>query len=181
MACSVYGAQFLLEALYKAGEADYALDLMRATEGDRNWWNMIRSGSTITLEAWDKKYKPNLDWNHAWGTAPANIITRYLWGITPGSPGFGSVKIMPQLSQLTYSRIKVPTLKGPIYAEFKKINNNSKSFTINLPAGTEGEFILIDTECSKILLNNKAIKTESGLIPLKEGRNQIEIRNQKEP
>ena len=28
---------------------------------------MIRVGSTITLEAWDNKFKPNQDWNHAWG------------------------------------------------------------------------------------------------------------------
>lgn len=39
----------------------------------RSWWNMIRSGSTMTMEAWDMKYKPNSDWNHAWGAAPANM------------------------------------------------------------------------------------------------------------
>lgn len=66
MACSVYGAQYLLEGLYNAGEAGYALQLMTATH-DRSWWNMIKIGSTITLEAWDMNYKPNADWNHAWG------------------------------------------------------------------------------------------------------------------
>ena len=58
MACSVYGAQYLLEGLYFAGEADYALELMTSTS-DRSWWNMIQSGSTMTMEAWDIKYKPN--------------------------------------------------------------------------------------------------------------------------
>ncbi len=43
MACSVYGAQYLLEAMYLAGKADYALELMTATH-DRSWWNMIASG-----------------------------------------------------------------------------------------------------------------------------------------
>ncbi|HLP74017.1 MAG TPA: hypothetical protein VK155_14020, partial [Bacteroidales bacterium] len=65
MACSVYGSQYLLEGLYRYGEADYAMKLL-TSKGDRGWWNMIRSGSTITLEAWDMKYKPNSDWNHAW-------------------------------------------------------------------------------------------------------------------
>jgi alpha-L-rhamnosidase len=81
MACSVYGAQYLMEAVYNAGEADYGLELMTATH-DRSWYNMIRVGSTITMEAWDMKYKPNSDWNHAWGAAPANIIPRHLWGFS---------------------------------------------------------------------------------------------------
>src|SRR5664280_366879 len=105
MACSVYGSQYLLEALYKAGEDRYALGLLTAVN-DRSWWNMIRSGSTITMEAWDMKYKPNSDWNHAWGAAPANIITRYMWGIQPVEPGFTKAVIKPQLNQLTFSTIK---------------------------------------------------------------------------
>jgi hypothetical protein len=70
MACSVYGSQYLLEGLYNSNEAQYALDLITETENDRSWWNMIQVGATMTLEAWDVKYKPNSDWNHAWGTAP---------------------------------------------------------------------------------------------------------------
>ena len=62
MACSVYGAQFLLDALYEAEDADYALQLLTKTD-DRSWYNMIRVGSTVSLEAWDNKYKPNQDWN----------------------------------------------------------------------------------------------------------------------
>ena len=55
MACSVYGAQFLLEALYRNGEGRYALELLIAPH-DRSWWHMIQSGSTITMEAWYVKY-----------------------------------------------------------------------------------------------------------------------------
>ncbi|MDX1284171.1 MAG: sulfatase-like hydrolase/transferase, partial [Draconibacterium sp.] len=47
MGCSVYGAQFLMEGLYNAGAADYALELMTATH-DRSWYNMIKGGSTIS-------------------------------------------------------------------------------------------------------------------------------------
>ncbi len=61
---------------------------------------MIRIGSTITLEAWDNKYKNNLDWNHAWGAVPANVIPRGLWGIKPKTPGFGIATIKPQMSKL---------------------------------------------------------------------------------
>ena len=70
MACSVYGSQFLMDGLYEAGEADYALHSSRP-DAERSWYNMIRVGSTISLEAWDDKYKPNQDWNHAWGADPS--------------------------------------------------------------------------------------------------------------
>ena len=48
---------------------------------------MLDVGSTITMEAWAAKYKPNLDWNHAWAAAPANIVPRYVLGVRPLSPG----------------------------------------------------------------------------------------------
>ncbi len=140
MACSVYGSQYLMEALYRAGEADYALNLLTATN-DRSWYNMIRSGSTITMEAWDMKYKPNSDWNHAWGAAPANIIPGYLWGIAPAEPGFSKAVIKPQLGSLKYSKITMPTIRGSIIAEFR-IKGSSKEYSIIIPANMKCDFIM---------------------------------------
>jgi len=140
MACSVYGAQFLLEGLYKAGEQDYAMSLLTATH-DRSWWNMIKAGSTMTMEAWDLKYKPNSDWNHAWGAAPANIIPAYMWGIRPVGPGYSKAVIMPQLGKLNYSQISVPTIRGNIVAEFKN-SGKSREYLIIIPANMECDFIL---------------------------------------
>jgi hypothetical protein len=101
---------------------------------------MIRSGSTITMEAWDMKYKPNSDWNHAWGAAPANIIPRYLWGIFPDEPGYSKAIIKPQLSTLKMSKITVPTIRGNIRAEFQDKGKN-KEFIITIPANMECDFI----------------------------------------
>ena len=76
MACSPYFAQYTLEALCKFGRKDVARDLMTART-DRSWLGMMDQGATLTMEAWNLKAKPNLGWNHAWGTAPLNIIARY--------------------------------------------------------------------------------------------------------
>ena len=119
MACSVYGSQFLLEALYKNNEDEYALELLIA-QHDRSWWNMIQSGSTITMEAWDWKYKNNLDWNHAWGAAPANIIPRFLMGIRSLEPGYKKVLIQPQPGKLESAKIKLPSIRGDIIVQFEK-------------------------------------------------------------
>lgn len=140
MACSVYGSQYLLEGLYREGESEYAMSLITATH-DRSWYNMIRSGSTIAMEAWDMKYKPNSDWNHAWGAAPANIIPGYMWGIMPAEPGFAKVIIKPQLGNLTYSKITVPTIRGQIIAEFRD-TGKLLEYIITIPANMEGDIVI---------------------------------------
>ncbi len=118
MVCSVYAAQFLLDALFDYGKADCALALM-TTNGDRSWRHMVDQGTTLTYEAWDQKYKPNQDWNHAWGTAPANLIPRKLMGIEPLEPGFGKILIAPKPGSLKWAQIKVPTAKGPVSVRFE--------------------------------------------------------------
>jgi len=140
MACSVYGAQFLLEALYRGGMGDYALQLLTATNS-RSWYNMIRGGSTITWEAWDTKFKPNLDWNHAWGAAPANIIPRYLMGIRPLEPGWKRFLIEPQPSNLESAEIQVPTIQGLVTAAFRQ---QGETFTlkVHIPSGTSAQVVL---------------------------------------
>jgi hypothetical protein len=174
MACSVYGAQFLLEGLYKAGEADYAFNLLTSTS-DRSWWNMIRSGSTITLEAWDMKFKPNSDWNHAWGSAPANIIPRGLWGITPSKPGYSEVIIRPQLSKLSSSTIKVPTIKGAINCVYRKVSDKQEEYSIELPDGMSGEFVLLQSSIFTVHLNDKIIRPIANVINLNSGHNVIKV------
>ncbi len=173
MACSVYGAQYLLEALYNAGEADFAFSLLTATT-DRSWWNMIKTGSTITMEAWDMKYKPNSDWNHAWGAAPANIIPRYMWGIAPVEPGYAKAIIKPQLSTLEFTRITVPTIRGNIEAEFK-VTGKTKEYSITIPGNMKCDFVLPDVRDYAIFLNGKKVDTGSENLRLKSGLNKIKI------
>ncbi len=173
MACSVYGAQYLMEGLFRAGEADYALSLLTSTN-DRSWWNMIKSGSTIALEAWDMKYKPNSDWNHAWGAAPANIIPRFIWGIEPSEPGYSKAVIKPQFGSLRNSSISVPTIKGNIEANYK-LNDDIREFRITIPSNMECDFVLPLKGDFVVLLNGKAIEAKSGIIKLIQGLNNITL------
>jgi hypothetical protein len=76
---------------------------------------MINLGSTLTTEAWNFTDKPNMDWNHAWGAAPGNLISRFVLGLQPLTPGFGHVLIQPHLgTTLTYVEGVVPTIRGPV-------------------------------------------------------------------
>jgi len=135
MACSVYAVQYLLEALYLNGEDRYALELLTA-QHDRSWWNMIQVGSTITLEAWDWKYKNNLDWNHAWGAAPANIIPRFLMGIRPLKPGFSKILIQPRPGTLESAEMKLPTIRGSVVVRFENYSKRPFILEVEIPEET---------------------------------------------
>jgi len=140
MACSVYGAQYLLEALYAAGEAEYALSLM-TSDSRRSWLNMLRVGATMTTEAWDEFYKPNLTWNHAWGSAPANIVARKIAGIEPAAPGFSRIAIRPQLAGLERGDLLLPTPRGAVRVQWRSASEGL-SLEVTIPANTRAEVAL---------------------------------------
>ena len=127
MRCSVYAAQYLLEGLFENGQGAAAIDLMTAPR-DRSWRHMVESGTTITWEAWDQKYKPNQDWNHAWGAAPANLLPRYVLGVQALAPGWGRACVQPHPGTLKFAEGKIPTPLGPVLVDWK----NGQSFTLSL-------------------------------------------------
>ncbi len=157
MACSVYGSQFLMDAIYDGNNAEYGLELLTST-AERSWYNMIRAGSTITMEAWDNKYKPNQDWNHAWGAAPANIIPRKLMGIEPLDPGFGKMRIKPQPASLESAQIKCPTIRGDVLVSFENTPGKSLVLNITIPANTSADVYLpFFSKSQKLTMNGKAM------------------------
>ena len=95
---------------------------------DRSWHHMVESGTTITWEAWDQKYKPNQDWNHAWGAAPANLLSRYVLGARPLAPGWRQTLIRPHPGVLSQARGKIPTPRGPITIAW----NRERTFKLTL-------------------------------------------------
>jgi alpha-L-rhamnosidase len=130
MACSVYAAQYLLEGLFENDAGPKALSLMSAPT-DRSWKHMVESGTTITWEAWDQKYKPNQDWNHAWGAAPANLLSRYVLGAKPIIPGWSRAAIRPNPGTLKSAEGKVPTPRGPILVSWH--NDTAFKLSLTLP------------------------------------------------
>ena len=162
MACSVYGAQYLLESLYLAGEEQAALDLM-TSEDSRSWVNMMREGSTISMEAWGIAYKPNQDWNHAWGAAPANIIPRFVAGIRPLEPGFSKALIHPQPATLNQFQIQTPTIRGSV-SLMMAMQSDQCEFQITIPATMTARFVL-PKNCdgfTSVLLDGNPVTLQEG-------------------
>ncbi len=136
MVCSVYFAQYYLEALYAAGRDEAAMKLILA-KGDRSWLGMLDFGSTVSMEAWNMRAKPNQDLTHAWGAVPLNIIARYVLGVTPLEPGFKKARIAPHPAGIRYLKGTVPTAAGPITVEIKdgKVTvDTAVPYELHLPA-----------------------------------------------
>lgn len=161
MRCSVYAAQYLLEGLFEAGACDDALRLITA-DGDRSWKHMVESGTTITWEAWDQKYKPNQDWNHAWGAAPANLLPRFVLGARPLEPGWTVCRIAPCPGELTEAKGRVPTPHGGLQVHW--IRKSTFHLKADLPKGVKARVELPSTRLSdKVWMDGKELPaTRSG-------------------
>ena len=114
---------------------------------------MVASGTTITWEAWDQKYKPNQDWNHAWGAAPANLLPCYVLGGQPLTPGWKTALIKPHPGALTSASGKIPTPRGPILVDWKR--DESFRFALDLPKGMNARVELPASEKSSGVFHGK--------------------------
>ena len=130
MACSVYAAQFLLESCFMTGLDDLGIQLL-TNDGPRSWFNMMREGSTISMEAWGEFDKPHQDWSHPWGAAPANIIPRFVVGVRPTAPGFVRFVVKPSPAAPERFVFRQPTPWGAI-----EIRKDSTDLKVSL-SGTE--------------------------------------------
>ena len=153
MACSVYAAQYMLEGLFESDCDTQALALITA-KTDRSWKHMVDSGTTITWEAWDQRFKPNQDWNHAWGAAPANLLPRYVLGVQPVEPGWSQVIVRPNPGLLKNAEGKIPTPHGPILIRWE--HGRAFKLSLSLPPGVSAQVQPpADGTSESVLVNGK--------------------------
>ena len=172
MVCSIANAKFLLDALYEAGRGEAAYALLSATH-DRSWYNTVLLGSTMTLEAWDDKYKGNQDWNHAWGGAPADLLPHKFAGVEPVRAGWSEIRVKPQVASVASVETSVPSPRGDIGI---RIENRAEGFSmaLDIPANvTASVYVPVPKGYRGTLLMNgapvKAVKDPSGRFLVADG------------
>ncbi|MEQ8616591.1 MAG: family 78 glycoside hydrolase catalytic domain [Lacipirellulaceae bacterium] len=179
MRCSTYASQYLLEALFENGAGEAAVELIIAP-GERSWRHMLDSDATITWESWNEKVKKNLDWNHAWGAAPANLLPRYVLGVQPLAPGWDRAQIRPCPSGLDFAEGVIPTPHGPVSVEWA--DGDVFQMTVELPKDMNASVqVPSKPGASSVLVNGKKAeaKLEKGYWLLTEdikGTVKIEVR-----
>ncbi|HEY5956639.1 MAG TPA: family 78 glycoside hydrolase catalytic domain [Polyangiaceae bacterium] len=138
MACSVYGAAFLIDGLYQAGSGQAALDLLTST-GMSSWMNMIKLGAGATAEAWDPSLKSNLTYSHPWAASPAFVVPSGLFGIRPLEAGYARLQLKPQPGNLEWSTVTVPTVRGTVGAAFDYGKSHVFQLAVQIPGNTSAE------------------------------------------
>lgn len=125
---SPYMEYYVLEALCKMGEYEAARDRIKIRYED-----MMSEDYSTLWEFWDSWRGTK---NHAWSGGPLVIMSKHFAGITPLDAGYEKVKIEPQYSLSDSLSCTVPSVKGLITLDYKKIDGNC-TVSLTLPEGTE--------------------------------------------
>ena len=114
------------EALFLMNDAPEALQRMRT-----RYTAMMNSPSTTLWENFPANGSPN----HAWSGGPLILLSKYVAGIAPETPGFASYHVFPQLGPLTSVKAVVPSAAGIITVNIRR---TPAEFDLSLlsPAGT---------------------------------------------
>ncbi len=113
---SPYMEYYVLEALCKMGKYEIAKDRIK----DR-YQDMMSEDYSTLWEFWDSWRGTK---NHAWSGGPLVIMSKYFAGITPLEAGYEKVKIEPQYALSDNLNCTVPSVKGLITLDYKKVSEN---------------------------------------------------------
>ncbi|HVX44638.1 MAG TPA: alpha-L-rhamnosidase C-terminal domain-containing protein [Mycobacteriales bacterium] len=98
----------------------------------RQWLAMAETGPTAWREVWEGG-----SYAHGWSSTPTRDLIVYTMGITPGGPGYATVRVAPRLGDLDWARAVVPTPHGPVTVEVR-----GKEVTVDSPVPVD----LVDRE-----------------------------------
>ncbi len=137
MDTGLFGSQLLLEALMESGFDTEAVLLMVRNE-KRSWLELEKNFGNTATDHWTIEESTG-DIGSALASAPANIIPRYLLGVTPLEPGFGKISIKPQIGPLLAVEGIVPTARGRVSIGVRRIPHHEYRLTVDVPPNTLAE------------------------------------------
>ena len=98
---------------------------------------MLAIGLTTFAEA----PEPSRSDCHAWSASPCYDLLATVCGIGPASAGFSTVRIQPNLGDLTFYEGSMPHPNGTITTLYNKTTDGKWHIKIDLPQGIAGKFI----------------------------------------
>jgi alpha-L-rhamnosidase len=122
-----------LDALVHANLRAEAIELVRY-----RWGAMLERGATTLWEHWD-----GATGSRCWGAAasPVYLLLQQVLGVRPIAIGWKRVRIAPLVGTLEFARGTVPSPLGTIRVEWEKVGEDQLAVRIELPPGTQGEFV----------------------------------------
>ena len=101
------------------------------------WRQQLKEGMTT----WAEMPEPTRSDCHAWGASPNVELFRTLLGIDTAAPGFGKVRIQPDLGDLREASGSVPHPNGMVGVDYRVTKKGDMKATIDLPATISGTFV----------------------------------------
>ncbi len=143
-----YMEKYVDQALFIMGYPDAALDRLK-----KRYQVMVDLPQTTLYETFPK----GGTMNHAWN-APNTLLSEFVAGIAPITPGFATYKVMPQLGRLTSVKANMLSVKGMIDVN---INKTKSTFELNLMSPTNTIAVIgipkSDTKFSEVKVNGKVV------------------------
>jgi hypothetical protein len=134
----VWYVQFEVEARFRVGDDLRALEAIRRpwghmVDGDpgRTMWEFMMPDGTV------ESGLRNTD--HAFSAGAAWLLSEYVAGIRPKSPGFAECDIIPHPGDLEWVECVVPSPRGPFGIDYT-VDPVAGTYdaTVSVPAGSEG-------------------------------------------
>ncbi|RYE18568.1 MAG: glycoside hydrolase, partial [Sphingobacteriales bacterium] len=130
---SPYMEKYVFEAMFIMGYEKEAIERNRKRFG-----RMVDNKQFTTLfEGWGigKEGFGGGTVNHAWSGGGLTVISQYLCGIAPTTPGYKTFQILPQPGPVAHASAEISSVAGKIKSSF---TNTNETFTLNatVPAGT---------------------------------------------
>lgn len=142
-ATSLYYRFYYTKAMKKAGMGNLYLSSLQP------WKQMLALGFSTFPETLAPNVRSDC---HAWSASPCYDFLATVCGVDSETPGFSSVRIEPNLGELTAVSGAIPHPKGQIKISYKKTSDGSYLADIELPEGLNGHFIS----------NGKSVTLKSG-------------------
>ena len=146
--CAGFMEFWMLTGKFLAGLGQEALDDAR-----EYWGYMLGHNATTFWDLCDPTIPEGIDHSlpehalsqcHGWSAGPCYLFPAFVLGLQPAEPGFGRVKIRPQLAGLEWAEGVVPTPHGDIFIHWEA--SPELHGYITLPDGVRGKVELGDGE-----------------------------------
>lgn len=135
----MWGIQYIYDALFENGAAEYAYKLITAKGSPSySWW--FEQDATTLWETWENRKTDSK--NHHMFSNVLSTFHKYLLGLNPNieNPGYKKIELNPQfIKDLEFCKGSVGTPYGRIYAEWKR-ENGAIEYKVSLPEGVEAYF-----------------------------------------
>jgi alpha-L-rhamnosidase len=161
-----YYNYYVISAMAKMDHRQAALDWIR-----QYWGGMLAEGATSFWEGYmpdwykdpfhqslqaDQQSGFVVSLAHGWSTGITPWLTEQVLGVQSTGPGFSTVRIRPDLIDLSYAKGTVPTPRGLLAVSIKKEGAAGMSVSIDLPENTKATVLMPAGSGAHITLNGKA-------------------------